>query len=123
MAYLADEVLDNGLTYLTTYSENVYICTADPGGVWSNIASYAIGSKSAPTVASPTDRTAGGREVIISSFSDGSATATGDATHYAITDDSATKILASSTLATTLSVTSGGSFGLEELAIGIPDPA
>ena len=123
MAYLADEVLDNGLSYLTTYTENIYICNADPGGTWANIASYAIGSKSSPTVASPSDRTAGGREVVISAFTDGSATATDDATHYAITDDSATKILASSTLSSTLSVTSSGSFGLESFAIGIPDPA
>lgn len=123
MAFLSNNVFDNGLSYIVSNAENIHICSADPGSTFSNIATYGLGVKSSPSIASPSDRTAGGREVITSAFTDGSVTTTGDATHYAITDDSASEILASSTLAATLSVTSGGSFGLESFTIGIPDPA
>lgn len=123
MAYLGDLVFDSGLDYIADYTENLYILSADPGLTWSNIATYSLGSQASPTIASPTDRTAGGREVVISEITTGTVTATGTATHYALTDDSATVILATSTLSASLSVTSGGTFALESFTIGIPDPA
>ena len=59
----------------------------------------------------------------MAAITDGLVTATGDATHYAITDDSETLILVSGSLSSTLSVTSGGVFATESFAVGIPDPA
>ena len=123
MAYLSNNVFDNGLNYIDTNAEKLYILSADPGSIWGNIATYALGNKATPAIAAPTDRTAGGREIVFAAITDGTVTATGNATHYAITDDSASEILASSTLSSTLPVTSGGTFGLESFTIGIPDPA
>ena len=123
MAYLSNNVFDNGLNYIDTNTEKLYILSANPGSTWGNIATYALGNKTTPAIAAPTDRSAGGREIVIAAITDGVATATGDATHYALTDDSASEILASSTLSSTLSVTNGGTFGLESFTIGIPDPA
>lgn len=123
MAALGNSVFDNGLNYLTSYTEKLYLLSGDPGLTWANIATYALGSKSTPTVSSPADRSAGGREVTISAITDGLVTGTGDATHYALTDDSEERILVTGALSSTLSVTSGGVFATESFKVGIPDPA
>lgn len=123
MAYLSNNVFDNGLNYIDTAVEKLYLLSADPGSTWANIATYALGSKSGPAIAAPSDRTAGGREVVISAITDGSGTTTGSATHYALTDDSASEIIAVGVLSAPLSVTSGSSFATESFTIGIPDPA
>jgi hypothetical protein len=47
----------------------------------------------------------------------------GTATHYALTDDSASKLLATGSLSSSQSVTAGNTFSLSEFAIGIPDPS
>lgn len=120
---LHDDVFDNGLTALTNNTEKLYILSADPGLTWANIATYALGNKAAPTVGSPADRTGGGREVTISAIADGSVTGTGTATHFALTDDSASKILAAGDLSASQAVTSGNTFTLTSFTVGIPDPA
>ncbi len=123
MAYLSNNVFDSGLSYIDTNTENFYLLSAVPGLTWSNIASYALGSKASPSIAAPSDRSSGGREVVISAITDGRVTATGTASHYALTDDSNSEIIATSTLSSSLSVTSGGTFATETFTIGIPDPA
>lgn len=120
---LHDDVFDNGLNTLTNNTEKLYILKADPGLTWSNIATHAVGNKATPTVGSPGDRSGGGRKVTVSAITDGAVTATETATHYALTDDSATKILASGDLASSQAVTSGNVFTLASFDIGIPDPA
>ena len=123
MPALHDDVFDSGLDTLDTDTENLVILSADPGLTWGNIATYLLGTKATPTISAPADRTGGGREVTISAITDGSVSATGTASHYALTDDSATKILASGALASSQSVTSGNTFTLTEFKIGIPDPS
>ena len=123
MAALGNQIFDNGLNHLANNTERLYLLSADPGLTWANIASYALGYKSGPSIASPTDRGTGGREVVVSAITDGLVTATGDATHYALTDNSESLIFVSGALDATLSVTNGGVFAVEEFAIGIPDPA
>lgn len=123
MAALNDVVFDNGLSQLNSLTENLYILSGDPGLTWGNIATLGLGSKAGPTVSAQADRGAGGREVTISAITDGSVTATGTASHYALTDDSATLILASGALSSSQGVTNGNPFTLTELKIGIPDPA
>lgn len=123
MASLHDDVYDNGLSQLTSLTETLYLLSADPGLTWANIATYALGSKSSPTIGSPADRTGGGRKVTVSAITDGSVSATGTAAYYATTDDSATKILASGSLLSSQVVTLGNVFTLPSFDIGIPDPA
>lgn len=123
MAALGNSVFDNGLNHIDSATENLYLLSADPGLVWANIATYALGVKGSPAISSPADRTLGGREVTISAITDGTVTATGDGTHYALTDDSANDILVVGTLTSTLSVTVGGVFATESFIVGIPDPA
>lgn len=123
MAALNDKVFDSGLNILDTDTEKLYILSGDPGLTWSNIAALALGNKATPAISAPGDRGAGGREVTVSAITDGSVTATGTATHYALTDDSETAILASGALSASQAVTSGNTFTLTEFKIGIPDPA
>ena len=123
MAALADQIFDSGLNQFNSLTENLYILSGDPGLTWGNIATLGLGSKAAPTVSVAADRAGGGREVTISAITDGNVTATGTASHYALTDDSATTILASGSLSASQSVTSGNTFTLTEFTIGIPDPA
>ena len=123
MSALANQIFDNGLNHLANNTERLYLLSADPGLTWANIAAYTLGHKISPSIASPTDRGAGGREVVVLAITDGLVTGTGDATHYALTDNSESLIFVSGALDATLSVTNGGVFAVEEFAIGIPDPA
>ncbi|MFZ3046496.1 MAG: hypothetical protein WA151_11320 [Desulfatirhabdiaceae bacterium] len=119
---LHDDILDNGLNALDN-TEKLYILSADPGLTWSNIAAYALGNKATPTIGACGDRTGGGRKRTVAAITDGTVTATGTATHFALTDDSATKILAAGDLGASQAVTSGNVFTLDAFDIGIPDPA
>jgi uncharacterized protein YdaL len=123
MPALHDDVFDNGLNYIDTYTEKLYILKADPGLTWADIATHAVGNKATPAIAASANRSGGGREVVVSAITDGTVTATETASHFALTDDSATKILASGALASPQGVTSGNVFTLTQFAIGIPDPA
>jgi hypothetical protein len=123
MAALHNDVFDNGLSVLNANTEKLYILSSDPGLTWGNIAAATLGVKNSPTVAAPSDRSGGGREVVVSAITDGSVSATGTASHYALTDDSESKILATGSLSATQVVTSGNVFTLGSVTIGIPDPA
>jgi hypothetical protein len=59
----------------------------------------------------------------MSAISDGSVTGTGTATHYAIVDTSNSRLLVTGSLTASQSVTSGNTFSLEALDVGIPDPS
>lgn len=120
MAAINNSIRDNGLSSLVSNAEKFYILSADPGLTWSNIASYALGSKSAPSIASPSDRSGGGRECVVAAITDGSVTSTGTWTHWAITDDSASTILATGAISAPVSVTSGQTFATDAFAVGIP---
>lgn len=123
--FLGDRVFDNGLTVLDTEADKLYICSTQPATYTEAITTYALGNKSlaAGDVSAPADRTGGGRKVTVSALSGGSVTATGTAAYYAIVDSVNTRLLAAGDLGATQAVTSGNTFSLTTLDIGIPDPA
>lgn len=126
MTALHDDIFDDGLSQLTTtvaLVETFHILNADPGLTFGNIATFGIGNKATPPVSDPTDRTGGGREVVVPAITDGNVTATDTATHWALTDDSLSKILASGSLSASQAVTNGNTFTTTEFTVGIPDPA
>ena len=123
MATLGDRVFDNGLSVLSNEANRLDICSQEPTTYTEATSTYTLGNKTSPTISSPADRTGGGREVTVSAISDGSVTATGTATHYAITDTTNSRLLATGSLSSSQSVTSGNTFTLTEFTIGIPDPA
>jgi hypothetical protein len=123
MATLNDRVFDNGLTVLDTEANKIVITSQEATTYTEANATYALGDSTSLSIGAPQDRTAGGREVVVAAITDGSVTGTGTATHYAIIDTVNTRLLATSTLTASQAVTSGNTFTLSSVSVGIPDPA
>ena len=127
MATLNDRVYDNGLTVLSTEADKIFITSQEATTYTEANATYALGDSTSLSIAAPSDRTGGGREVVVAAITGGGVTGTGTATHYAIVDSTVTnggpRLLATGSLTASQAVTSGNSFTLSSVAIGIPDPA
>lgn len=124
MATLADRVYDNGLTVLDTEANRIDICSSEPTTYSAATSSASLGNTTSITISAPTDGDTSGRKVTVSAISGASVTGTGTATHFAITDTSNTRLLATGSLSGGgQSVTSGNTFSLTALDIEIPDPA
>jgi hypothetical protein len=122
MATLDNRVFDNGLTVLDTEANAIHVTSAEATS-FANVAAVTLGNSTSLSIGAPADRAGGGREVVVAAITDGSVTGTGTATHYAIVDTVNSRLLATSTLTASQSVTSGNTFTLSSVAIGIPDPA
>ena len=122
MATLDNRVFDNGLTVLDTEANAIHITSAEATS-FANVAAVTLGNSTSLSIGAPQDRSGGGREVVVAAITDGSVTGTGTATHYAIVDTVNSRLLATSTLTASQAVTSGNTFTLSSVSIGIPDPA
>ena len=123
MASLGDRVFDNGLTVLDTEANRIDITSQEATTYAEATSTYTLGNSTSLSIAAPSDRTGGGREVVAAAISDGSVSGTGTATHYAIVDTSNSRLLATGSLSASQSVTSGNTFSLASFTIGIPDPS
>lgn len=123
MATLNDRVFDNGLTVLDTEANKILITSQEATTYTEANSTYALGNSTSLSISAPADRTGGGRKVTASAISNGSVTATGTATHYAIVDTVNSRLLATGSLTESQAVTSGNTFTLGTFDIGIPDPA
>tara|TARA_R110002167_G_scaffold221641_1_gene426564 strand:+ start:51 stop:422 length:372 start_codon:yes stop_codon:yes gene_type:complete len=123
MALLDNRVFDNGLTVLDTEADKILITSQEATTYTEANATYALGNSSSLSIAAPSDRSGGGREVVVAAITDGSVSGTGTATHYAIVDTGNTRLLAAGSLSASQSVTTGNTFTLSSVSIGIPDPA
>jgi hypothetical protein len=123
MATLNNRVFDNGLTVLDTEANRLDITSQEATTYAGASSTYSLGNSTSLSIAAPSDRGAGGREVVVAAISDGSVTGTGTATHYAIVDTVNSRLLATGSLTESQAVTSGNTFTLGSFTIGIPDPA
>ena len=123
MATLNDRVFDNGLTVLDTEANRIDITSQEATSYAEATSTYTLGNSTSLSIGAPQDRSGGGREVVVAAITDGSVTSTGTATHYAIVDTVNSRLLATGSLTASQSVTSGNTFTLSSVAIGIPDPA
>jgi hypothetical protein len=121
MATLDNRVFDNGLTVLDTEANAIHVTSAEATS-YANVAAVTLGNSTSLSIGAPQDRTGGGREVVVAAIDDGTVTGTGTATHYAIVDTVNSRLLATSALTASQSVTTGNTFTLSSVAIGIPDP-
>jgi hypothetical protein len=121
MAFLNDEAYDSGLDWIDANGSRLDICSAEPAS-YAQVGTYTLGYKDGISIAAPSARVAGGREVVISAIADGAVTATGTATHWAISNGSDT-LVAAYELSSSQGVTAENVFTLTEFAIGIPAPA
>ena len=123
MATLNDRVFDNGLSVLDTEANKVLITSQEATTYTQANSTYALGNSTSLSIGAPADRSGGGREVTVAAITDGSVTATGTATHFALVDTGNTRLLATGSLSASQGVTSGNTFTLASFDIGIPDPA
>jgi hypothetical protein len=122
MATLDNRVFDNGLTVLDTEANVIHVTSAEATS-FANVSSVTLGNSTSLSIGAPQDRSGGGREVVVAAIIDGEVTGTGTATHYAIVDTVNSRLLATGSLTASQSVTTGNTFTLSSVAIGIPDPA
>jgi hypothetical protein len=123
MPTLNNRVFDNGLTVLDTEADKITITSQEASTYAEGNATFALGSSTSLSIAAPSDRSAGGREVVVAEVTDGSVAVDGTATHYAILDTVNSRLLATGNLTESQVVSSGNTFTLGSFTIGIPDPA
>ena len=123
MATLGDRVYDAGLSSLDTEANAIHVTSQEATSYTEATSTYTLGNSTSLSIGAPQDRSGGGREVVVAAISDGSVTGTGTATHYAIVDTVNSRLLATGSLTASQSVTSGNTFTLSSVSIGIPDPA
>lgn len=121
-ATLHDDVLDGALNVIKNNTENLYICkTAQPTTFTEASSTYKVGVKASPSFTGPENDTSG-RKLTVDAISDGSVTGDGTAGWWALTDDSASKLLVAYELNATQVVTNGNTFSLTAMKINLPDP-
>ena len=123
MATLNNRVFDNGLTVLDTEANRIDITSQEAASYAEATSTYTLGNSTSLSIAAPSDRSGGGREVVVAAVADASVTGSGTATHYSIVDTGNSRLLATGSLTASQVVTSGNTFSLGSFTIGIPDPA
>ena len=123
MSFIHDDVQDAALSYLSSNCENLYICSSEPSTFTEAQTTYKLGTKASPSFTGPAAGDASGRKITVDAISDGAVSADGSAGYWALTDDSATKLLAAGALASAQNVYNGNTFTLTAFDIELPDPA
>lgn len=123
MAFIADYVLDAALEKLDTEADRIDITSQEATTYVQATVTYSLGNSTSLSFGAPQDGDTSGRKVRSAAITDGSVTATGTATHYAIVDVSESRLLATGTLNVSQSVVSGNTFTVAEFDVEIPDPS
>ena len=123
MATLNNRVFDNGLSVLDTEADRLDITSQEATSYVDATSTSTLGNSDSLSIAAPSDRSGGGREVVVASIADAPVTGDGTATHYAIVDTANSRLLATGSLTASQVVASGNTFSLGSFTIGIPDPA
>ena len=123
MAFINDRVFDNGLSAITSEATRLDLCSQEPTTYTEATSTYTLANKTSISVSSPTDGDSSGRKVVVSAITGGSVTSDGTVTHWAVSDTSNTRLLATGALSASQAVTSGYSFDLAAIDITIPDAA
>lgn len=123
MATISDYVLDAALSKLDTEADRIDITSQEATTYTEATSTYTLGNSTSLSFGAPEDGDTSGRKTTAAAIADGSVTASGTATHYAIVDVSATRLLATGSLTASQAVTSGNTFALAAFDVEIPDPA
>ena len=119
MAFINDNVFDQGLNWADTNGTRIDITSVDPVGVYATVTANTLGNATVNTGA-PQDGVTDGRRVVVPAITSGSVTGTGTATHWALTDG-ASNVIASGALSASQAVTSGNTFTLDAISITLRD--
>ena len=121
MPFIADYIFDLALAELDTNATHLYITSAEATTFTQATSTYALGNKATPSVGAPANGAVNGRRVTVASFTDGSVTATGTATHWAITKTTGSTLMATGALSASQGVTNGNTFSLAAFDVTIAD--
>lgn len=119
MAFISDEVFDQGLDYADTNGTRIDICSSEPAN-YAAVAGVSLGNKTGLNTGATEDGAVSGRRVIVPAIIDGSVTASGTATHWALTDGTGI-LVATGALSASQAVTSGNTFLLGAISLTILD--
>ena len=122
MASLNDEARDQGLDWVITNGTRLDICSTDPGLTYATVTSSTLGNKTLTVGATENADSGTGRQVAIPAITDGTVSATGTASHWAL-HNGADTVVASGAFSSSQGVTSGNTFTLDEITVIIRDPA
>jgi hypothetical protein len=121
MAFISDEVFDQGLDWADITGTRLDITSTDPVGVYGTVTGNSLGIKVIGATP-PEDADSGtGRQVTVPAITDGAVTGTDSATYWAIHNATDT-VVASGALSAPQDVTSGNTFTLDEILITLRDP-
>lgn len=121
MAFINDEVFDQGLDYADTNGTRLDICSQEPTTYAAATSTFTLGNDTVNTGATEAGAV-DGRRVIVPAITAGSVTGTGTATHWALTGG-ASVLIATGALSSSQAVTSGNTFSLDAISITIRDAA
>jgi hypothetical protein len=122
VAFLHDNVLDNGLAYIDTNADKLHIGSGAIPTTYAGVTGATLGNKASPAVSAPANGSSTGRSVTVSAITDGAVTGTGTAAWWALVDEGSTLLLAAQSLSASQGVTDGNTFTLGAIEINFPDP-
>ena len=123
MPFIHADVLDGALAILSSLTETLYITSQEAVNYTGAQTTYKLGTKASPSFTGPAGGDASGRKTTVDAITDGVVDATGDATHWALCDNSDSKLLAAGPLDALQGVTQSNVFTLDAFDIEFPDPA
>lgn len=121
MAFINDEVFDQGLDYADTNGDRMDITSQEATTYTEATSTYTLGNDTVNTGATQNGAT-DGRRVIVPAITAGSVTGTGTAADWALTDGTSV-LIATGDLSASQAVTSGNTFSLDAVSITIRDAA
>ncbi|MFL6864128.1 MAG: hypothetical protein ACJ8DZ_14125 [Allosphingosinicella sp.] len=129
MAYLTDNILDNGLAALKAAADRIFLCSQEPATYTQATSTYAVGNKdfggagavypNAIAAGAPSGRKLTSAPVLAAA--PGSITATGDATHSAVVSSGVPRLEVAQALEASQPVTSGNTFTLTGADVRLPN--
>lgn len=123
MATLGNRVYDNGLSVLDTEANRLDLCSAEPTTYTEATSTNTLGNTTSISISAPEDGDTSGRKVTLAAVAGASITASGTATHIAITDTVNSRLLLTVGITPSQAVISGNTFSLTSVDIEIPDPS
>lgn len=119
--YINDYYLDLALNAIDSGVNALVICSAMPTTYTEANTTYKLGTKATPTVSAAQDASPNGRKVVVSAITDGTVSANGTATHFALLDTVNSRLVVAQALSASQVVTSGNAFTLGAIDVRIPD--
>lgn len=83
MAFIADAAYDAALDWIRANTNQLVLCSSEPASYAASTAAM-LAHKDSPTLGANDDRLPDGRKLTVAAFTDGSVTAVGTATHWAL---------------------------------------